>query len=147
MKFQIKHRWNGSVLFTAEIETGEDTHFSIRLGLAVKKAIDSSADLRFADLRSADLSYADLRSADLSYAENVGDFTMSDGIKFSDYKRDVVPALLTSGGKILDDIRAAGAWECHEWTNCPMAIAFSVDRIENIPPLYRARAQEFIKFF
>jgi len=79
VKFAIKHRFSGSVLFEAEINATDDTPLSIKLGLSVKWAISAKADLSYADLRSADLSsadlsyanlsYANLRSADLSYAD------------------------------------------------------------------------------
>jgi uncharacterized protein YjbI with pentapeptide repeats len=69
MKFEIKHKISGSVLFSLETES---------MKLCIEAAIKSSTDLSFADLRSAnlrsanlrsaDLSSADLRSADLSYA-------------------------------------------------------------------------------
>ena len=69
MKFEIKNRFDGSLIFSVETDTWK---------LAVEAAIKSKADLRYAnllsanlrsaDLRLADLSYADLSSADLSYA-------------------------------------------------------------------------------
>jgi hypothetical protein len=56
MKFEIKHRWTGTVIFTAEIEADGDTAISVKLGLAVRAALKAKADLRGADLRDADLS-------------------------------------------------------------------------------------------
>ena len=69
----IKSRFTGSVLFTAEIDCDKDKPMSWKLRMAVEWAIKNSADLRSADLsyanlRSANLSSADLRSADLSSA-------------------------------------------------------------------------------
>jgi hypothetical protein len=58
MKFEIKHRWTGTVIFTAEIEADGDTAISVKLGLAVRAALKAKADLRGADLRGADLSGA-----------------------------------------------------------------------------------------
>lgn len=74
MHFEIKSRWFGAVIFTADIEADESASASIKLGLAVKVAVKASADLsdadlRGADLRGADLLYADLRGADLSGAD------------------------------------------------------------------------------
>src|SRR5579863_8317055 len=70
MKFEIKNRWDGELIFSIETDTWK---------LAIEAAIKAKADLSYADLRSAnlryadlsyaDLSYADLRSADLSYAD------------------------------------------------------------------------------
>ena len=72
IKFQIKSRWNASVLFDAEIEATPDTPFRIQLGLAVRKAYEAGADLRGAFLRGADLRGAFLRGADLSGADLSG---------------------------------------------------------------------------
>ena len=58
MKIKIKHRFNGSVLFS--IEAG-----SLRLG--VEAAVEADANLQYADLRHADLRHADFRDADLGY--------------------------------------------------------------------------------
>ena len=56
MKFEIKSRWTGSVLFSVETET---------LKLAVELGVQSGADLRGVNLRDADLGDADLYGADL----------------------------------------------------------------------------------
>ena len=69
MKFDILNRFTGAVQFTAEIDCKEDESTSIKIGLAVKWAVKTSADLRSADLRYANLSYADLSSANLRYAD------------------------------------------------------------------------------
>ena len=90
MKFEIKHRFSGKILFSCENET-----LKLAVSLAIKSNANlssanlssanlssadlSSADLSSANLRSADLSYAnlryaDLRSADLSYAKNLNKF-------------------------------------------------------------------------
>jgi hypothetical protein len=187
VEFKITNRFTGSVIFTAKIEATEDTPISIKLGLAVKKAVEARAylaDANLADanlaganlagaylaganlaganledanlaganlagayLADANLADANLAGAYLAGAKDIPDFTMPDGLKFSQYKREVVPALLTAGGKTLDEIKESGCWDCHDWTNCPMAHAFNVRTIEEIPPLYRARAKEFIQFF
>ena len=68
MQFEIKSRWFGAVIFTADIEADESASASIKLGLAVKVAVKASANLRGADLRGADLRGADLRGADLRAA-------------------------------------------------------------------------------
>ena len=68
MKFEIKNRLTAEVIFTAEIECKEDAPRSIKLGLAVKVAIEAKANLRSADLRYANLESANLRSANLRSA-------------------------------------------------------------------------------
>jgi Family of unknown function (DUF5758)/Pentapeptide repeats (8 copies) len=60
VKIQIKHRFNGSVLFETDAET---------IGAAVAAAIAAKANLRYANLSSANLRYADLSYANLSYAD------------------------------------------------------------------------------
>ena len=68
MQFEIRSRWTGNVQFTADIECDEGTPLGIKVGLAVKWAFKSGADLSGADLSGADLSGAVLRDADLSDA-------------------------------------------------------------------------------
>ena len=62
MKFEIKHRFTGAVLFTAEVGS---------MKIAVELAVKEKACLRRAYLRGADLSGADLRGADLRGAKNI----------------------------------------------------------------------------
>jgi len=66
--YKILNRLTGEVQFTAEIECAPDASPSIKLGLAVKFAIKSRADLSGANLSRADLSEANLSGADLSGA-------------------------------------------------------------------------------
>ena len=72
MKFDILNRFTGAVQITAEIECGDNELTSIKLGLAVRWAFKSGADLRGADLRGADLRGANLRGADLRGADLSG---------------------------------------------------------------------------
>ena len=60
MQFEIKSRWTGAVIFTAEIEADESASASIKLGLAVNVAVKARAYLGGADLRDADLGGANL---------------------------------------------------------------------------------------
>ena len=53
MKFEIKNRFTGAVQVTAEIECDENAIYSVKLGLAVRWAFKSGADLGGADLRGA----------------------------------------------------------------------------------------------
>jgi len=147
IQFPVNNRYSGEVQFTATIEADDNTPHGVRFGLAVKWAIETKTDLSSADLSSANLRYANLSSADLSYAKNLGDWTMPDGIKWSQYLSAVVPALLTAGGKTMDEIQASGCWDCHSWENCPMHVAFGIGTPDEGPPLLRARIVEFIQFF
>ena len=74
MKYEIKNRFSGEIQFIAEIDCDENTEKSIKIGLAVKWAIEnkanlSEANLYKADLYKANLSEADLRLANLSEAD------------------------------------------------------------------------------
>src|SRR5579883_2176531 len=78
MKYEIKSRWSGRVIFTAELEARYDSEpLGVQIGAAVKLAYQSRAVLRDADLsgavlRDADLSGAVLRDADLRGADLSG---------------------------------------------------------------------------
>ena len=65
MKFEIKSRFDGKILFSIEIET---------LKLAVEAAVKNNTNLRSADLGSADLANADLRGADLRDAKGINKY-------------------------------------------------------------------------
>jgi hypothetical protein len=105
-----------------------------------------SADLQYANLRSADLRSANLQSADLQYA-NLRSAIIPTGESWTDYLGQVVPALLAAGGKSIEQIVAAGAWDCHSWENCPMACAFAIKKETDAPILLRPRVQQFVQFF
>ncbi|MBZ9975502.1 pentapeptide repeat-containing protein [Mesorhizobium sp. BR-1-1-10] len=73
MKFDIKHRFSGEVIFTAEINCADDASYSLKLGLAVRAAVSaqanlSEANLSWANLSEANLSWANLSEANLSEA-------------------------------------------------------------------------------
>ena len=105
------------------------------------------ANLRYADLGGADLRDANLRDADLRGANlrdaNLRDAKLETGETFDEYRTQVVPALLTAGGHPVPD----EAWTCHSWKNCPMAAAFGVDDIAQIPALHRPRVEQFVRLF
>jgi hypothetical protein len=60
LKFNVLNRFSGKVQFTAEIDCAADASERVKLGLAIKWAIKSGANLSGADLSGADLSGADL---------------------------------------------------------------------------------------
>ncbi len=87
MKFEIKNRFTGNVHLTVEINCGDDTAESKKLGLAVIAAVSagaylSGAVLSGAYLSGADLRSANLRSADLRSANIIHCGTRSDGYEF-----------------------------------------------------------------
>jgi uncharacterized protein YjbI with pentapeptide repeats len=65
----ILNCWSGKVAFSATIECAPDAPPNVKLGLAVRLAVKTGADLSLADLSKADLSGADLYGADLSGAD------------------------------------------------------------------------------
>lgn len=67
MNFQIKNRLTGKVQFECEL-TAEvvGMSYDLQLGFAVRKARESNADLRWANLHGANLSKTDLNGIDLS---------------------------------------------------------------------------------
>jgi len=69
MKFAVLNRFSGEVQFTADIDCDASASRSVKLGLAVKWAIENKADLRGADLRGADLRGANLSEANLREAD------------------------------------------------------------------------------
>jgi len=68
MKFEIKNRWNGSVIFEAEFKCTADASEGIKLGLAVKVALKARANLTDAYLAGANLARANLADANLAGA-------------------------------------------------------------------------------
>ncbi len=94
MKFEIKHKITGSILFSIETSSWK---------LAVEAAIKSKTDLSYADLRYADLHSADLRSADLSSA----DLSSAD-LSYADLRyADLSSANLRSADLRFADLRSA----------------------------------------
>ena len=65
MKFEIKHRSSGSVLFSIETDSWK---------LAVEAAVRSGANLSWANLSGANLSRANLSWANLSWAKHLNKF-------------------------------------------------------------------------
>ena len=72
MKFEVRNRFTGSVQFTAEIDCDEGATTGVKLGLAVRWAVKSGADLSGAYLSRAYLSGAYLSGANLSRADLSG---------------------------------------------------------------------------
>ena len=69
MKFEIKHRFTGEVIFACELSAEvSGREYGFQLGFAVKQAVAAKADLSKANLSGADLSWANLSGADLSWA-------------------------------------------------------------------------------
>ena len=126
----------------------------------------SDADLTDADLTGADLTcaymlYTDLTDADLSGADltgailigtslsdaNLTGATLPNGETFEYFVEHTVPRLLTAGGKPLEEVASSGNWDCHNWDNCPIAVAFRTNNTAGVPEEYRDDAGLFIALF
>ncbi len=103
------------------------------------------ASLEGASLVRANLYRANLYGANLVQANLDVATKLETGETWGEYLTEVVPALLTAGGKTVED--CAKHWDCHSWENCPMSFAFSANSIDGVPILLRPRANQFIRFF
>jgi uncharacterized protein YjbI with pentapeptide repeats len=73
MKIEIKHRWSGEVLFTAELTAEfEAKGHAVQLGAAIKLAVKARANLAGANLAGAYLAGANLAGANLAGANLAG---------------------------------------------------------------------------
>jgi hypothetical protein len=95
----------------------------------------------------ANLADANLARANLARAKIQLTTILDTGETWKQYLEEVVPALLTAGGKTVEQIVSAGAWKCHSWDNCPMAEAFSIHDAEKAPLLLQPRVRQFIRLF
>lgn len=148
----------------------EDANFE---GANFSNASLVGANLKFADFSKANLSYANLQSTKLTQTSFVKTNLQGANLIDSDFHRAYMgfqnrlfpnitgailekdltfeqylvnlPKFLTVTGKKLDEVCAV--WNCHEWKNCPMAIAFNVKKINNIPKKYQREAERFVMFF
>lgn len=134
MLMEIRHRETQEVLFSQEATTFKPV---------IEAAVSAQAHLRGADLREADLAWANLRGAHLAGVKNAASMILPTGETLAVFRKQVVPALLAAGGHLVPE----AAWQCHDWQNCPMACAFRVRRLEDIPPLYRPRVEPFVYLY
>ena len=70
------------------------------------------------------------------------EFTMPDGLPFSRYLEEVVPALLTAGGKTVREVVEFSVWaydsrpypDSPRWAATPLGVAFGVSVLREVPP-------------
>ena len=94
MLVEIKHRWTGAILFSADVDASLATQ-DLRLGAAVKLAINAGADLAHANLvgaclADADLAHAYLARAYLARANGVIDAGLPNGWRCVGWLKDGV---------------------------------------------------------
>ena len=181
MKFEIKHRWTGAIVFSAEAGSlglaleyaslrgaflkgaslenaslenaslekasleGASLKGAFLKGASLENASLEGASLENASLEGASLRGAFLKGASLRGALNVESAIIDTGETLGEYIRDVVPVLLTAGGKSIEEV--AAAWENHGWDNCPMAVAFGIHDPNAAPALWRHRVRQFVTLF
>jgi hypothetical protein len=107
-------------------------------------AILFGAKLTRANLSQADLTGANLSHAELFQADLTGTI-LPNGMTLPQYIEWLPSGLLTQGGKTLEEV--ATAWGNLDWTDCPMATAFSVHSLEEIPECHRQGAALFIALY
>ena len=69
MKYDIQNRHTGEIQFTADFACANDFSDSVKIGLAVRWAIENDVDLSGALLNGANLRYANLSGVNLRYAD------------------------------------------------------------------------------
>jgi hypothetical protein len=116
------------------------------VGARLVRARLDRARLVGASLVRASLDGASLDGASLDGASLVR-ASLEPKLTWEQYLSDVVPALLTAGGKTLAEVLATGCWRCHTWDNCPMHAAFGIKTSDEGPVLLRPRIKEFVRFF
>ncbi|MGX1693177.1 pentapeptide repeat-containing protein [Brevundimonas naejangsanensis] len=105
----IARRWFSSLSpLQIEIECAAELAPGVKLGLAVKAAFASGADLRGADLRDADLRDAVLRDADLRGADLSGAVLRGADLSGADLSGAVLRGAVLRGAVLRDaDLRGA----------------------------------------
>lgn len=121
-----------------------DLHFADLHGADLRGAYLRGANLRWANLRGANLRGADLSEADLNEANLNDDTILPTGETYKVYLAEVVPQLLLAGERGVEAIRK---WGGHEWTDCPMHIAFDITSPAQAPALLRPRIEQFVQLY
>ena len=68
MKYEIKDRWDGSVIFTTEIDCDANASESVKRGLAARSALNAGANIARANIAGANFALAYLPGANLAGA-------------------------------------------------------------------------------
>ena len=134
----IKRHYDDKVLYEAPAaETLKD---------ALEQAVADNARLDNARLDSCNLVNANLINARLDNA-SLANARLPTGETWDEYITQVVPALLTAGGRELAAVATEQTWACHTWENCPIAEAFETHGLFDVPMLLRPRVEQFLQLF
>ena len=128
MKFNITNRFTGDVQFTAEIDCDESVGHSIKVGLAVKWAIKSRADLSGADLSGAYLSRAYLSGADLSGAYLSGAYLSGADLSGADLSGAIDADRAIAATRILPEGSLIGWKKCNSGVMVKLSIPADAKR-------------------
>ena len=107
MKHEIKNRWTGAVLFTADVPEGTESGMVARV--ALEQAVEARANLRDANLGGAYLGDANLRDAYLGGA-NLGGANLGGANLGGAYLRDAYLGGANLGGAYLGGAYLGGAY-------------------------------------
>jgi hypothetical protein len=107
------------------------------------------------DLPNAD--YVDMRGCtavdkvDLPNAVVNTDFAISElnAITLDAYQAAGGPmeGLLVAGGVSIEEVLQSGAWDCHDWSNCPLHVAHGVETVEELPRNLQPEGSRFLRLF
>ncbi|HET9285734.1 MAG TPA: pentapeptide repeat-containing protein [Candidatus Angelobacter sp.] len=109
MKFDVLNRFSGKVQFTAEIKCDQSASHSLKLGLAVKWAIQTNANLADVNLADVNLARANLANANLADA-NLADANLADANLAGAYLAGANLARAYLANANLADVNLAGAY-------------------------------------
>ena len=110
MKFDIKNRWSGEVMFSAEISCDENALPGVKLGLAVRAAVKDRANLNRANLGGASLD-----GASLDGASNLTEEQKASALVIDPSEIPVIPQI---DAKILAAIEQGGELNMDHWHYC-----------------------------
>jgi len=121
MKFEIKKRFSGDVMFSCElIAEIAVKSYGLQLGFAVKKAIEAGADLARANLAGAN-NVPETNGSDAANAEEPGDRAERQGQRAAKFRERFpdVPVVDQLDAKILAAVESgAGRLDMSAWHTC-----------------------------
>lgn len=113
----------------------------------------SRAKLVGADLSGANFIFSDIFQSNFAGAIFSDDTVIETADTWREYLDSVVPALLTAGGKTVEQIVKAGAWDPSSWppgptwVHTPVGVAFGVPDHDELPKLLWPRVVQFDWYF
>ena len=106
MKFEIKQRFTGAVLFSLECEGFK---------VCVEAAVKAKTNMSHSNLRNSDLSGADLSGADLSYSDLRGSDLSGADLSYSDLSYSNLRGADLRGSAIVAHIGQPDGWHAYTY--------------------------------